>query len=81
MGFFDTLGRIASSVANSAANSMADKADRYSSGYARGSERAGDMSTAELRESLRRAKDSNLSDWKKAGEVRAMADEYKNRTK
>ena len=64
---------------NAIENNFEEKADRYSSGYGSGSNRASNMSNSELRDSIRRKVDGGVSDWKTAGEVRAMADEYKNR--
>ena len=81
MGLLGALGRIASFAASAVADSISEKMSNYSDGYDRGSQRAADLSTEELRASLQRAKDNGVSDWKSAGKVRAMADEYKNRTK
>lgn len=67
------------SILGAVANNIEDNADRYSSGYDRGSGRASNMSDRELRDSIKRKVDNGVSDWRTAGEVRAMVDEYKNR--
>ena len=77
MGLLDVLGGIAGSMADD----MIKKADRYRNGYEDGSGRAANMSNAELRDSLIRAKNSKITDMKDVGKVRAMADEYKSRKK
>lgn len=75
MGFLDKLLDIASNISDAAERNS----DEYSSGYEYGSKRASNMSDAELRSNLKRAKEGGVSDWNSAGKTRAMVDEYKRR--
>ena len=75
MGLFDVLLNVANAVNDEGQR----RAGRYRDGYESGAARASQMSDAELRASLKRAKENGFSDLKDAGRVRAMADEYKNR--
>ena len=79
MGLLDFLASVASSAANTVAKDMERKSNNFATGYDHGAQRASRMSDAELRSSLKRAKENGVSDWNSAGKVRAMADEYKRR--
>ena len=79
MGLFDFLSNVASTAANTVARDMEKKSNNFATGYDHGSERASRMNDDELRSALKRAKENGVSDWKSAGNVRAMADEYKRR--
>ena len=79
MGFLSSLFKVLSNTANLAEKDITRKTNSYSSGYRSGSEKASQMSDEELYSSLKKAKENGISDWKRAGDVRAMANEYKNR--
>ena len=77
MGFFDSLFNFLSKAENYAEQ----KSNSYSSGYGNGQRKVSNMSDTELRTSLKNSQNKDLSDFKRAGEVRAMVDEYKKRNK
>ena len=79
MGFLDVLSDMFSKTASTVERGVERNVDNYASGYEYGSKKASHMSNEELRSSLKRAKESGVSDWSSAGKVRAMADEYNNR--
>lgn len=81
MGFLSSLFNVASSAADAVERKMERDSSSFSRGYDRGAQRASSMSDDELRSSLKSAKENGISGWNRAGEVRAMADEYKNRKK
>ena len=81
MGLFDILQEILFSVANTAKKDVERKTAKFDSGYQEGSRKASSMSDAELRSSLKNARENGFSSMKDAGGARAMADEYKNRKK
>ena len=70
---------ILGSIFNAVMDNLDKNADRYDSGYSSGSYRASNMSDDELRDSLKRKANNGVSDWKSAGEFKAMANEYKRR--
>ena len=79
MGIIGSLLNALFNAATTVSDEMDHRSDNFSTGYDHGAKRASQMSDAELRASLKRAKENGVSDWKSAGSVRAMADEYKNR--
>lgn len=79
MSLLNFLANVASSAANTVAKDVERKSDDFETGYDHGAQRASRMTDEELRSSLKSAKENGVSDWKAAGRVRAMADEYKNR--
>ena len=81
MGLFDILEAILSSAINTTKRDVERKTARFDSGYQEGSRKASSMSDAELRSSLKNARENGFSSMKDAGSARAMADEYKNRKK
>lgn len=70
---------ILGSIFNAVLNTLDNNADRYDSGYDSGSCRASNMSDDELENTLRRKANNGFSDWRSAGEFKAMANEYKKR--
>ena len=79
MGIIGSILNALFSAAGVVEKEMGKRGDDFASGYDYGSQRASRMSDKELRDSLKRASENGVSDWKSAGKVRAMADEYKNR--
>ncbi len=79
MGFLGSLINALLGAANRVSSDVERKSDAYSSGYDRGANKASNMSDDELRSKLKKAKENGISGWKSAGQVRAMADEYKSR--
>lgn len=69
------LGSIFRAILTTAENNT----DRYYSGYDQGSQKASRMSDDELRDSLRQKANNGVSDWRSAGQFKAMKDEYENR--
>ena len=70
---------ILGSIFDAILGTLDNNADIYDSGYRSGSYRASNMSDDELKDSLKRKANNGVSDWRSAGEFKAMAKEYKNR--
>ncbi len=70
---------ILGSIFRAVLDTAESNSDRYYSGYDKGSQKASGMSDDELRDSLRRKVNNGVSDWRSAGELKAMKDEYENR--
>ena len=66
-------------IVNALLNDFNSSVDKFDSGYGSGYHKATSMSDAELKKSLQNKAKNGVSDWKSAGECRAMADEYKRR--
>ncbi len=79
MGFLSKAFDVVSHVNDMMQNDFENKADKFTSGYASASYRASGMTDDELRSAMRRKADSGLSDFRTAGEFKAMSDEYKKR--
>ena len=70
---------ILGSIFDAILGTLDNNTDRYDSGYSSGSYRASNMSDDELKASLKRKADNGVSDWRSAGEFKAMTNEYKKR--
>jgi hypothetical protein len=81
MGFWSTVGKVASKGYNVAKADLEKKASSYNNSYDRYSERYSDMSDEKLKKEIERLKNNSVggNSFEKMGRIQAMKDELENR--
>ena len=81
MGFWNTVGKVASKGLDMAKADLEKKAGSYNNSYDRYSERYSDMSDERLKKEIERLKNNSISgnSFEKMGRIQAMKDELERR--